>query len=344
MRSILRKILHRRWLTFRPNKEPFISLVVIIYNMEREAPRTLYTLTPEYQNRNPDSYEVLVIDNGSTTPFGKQRVEAMSKNFRYFYLNNAAPSPAYALNWGARHARGECLGFMIDGARMLSPGILYFTQKAFKAYKNPVINTLAFHLGEKIQKLAMLEGYNQQLEDILLDSVPWRENGYALFNISCFAGSSKYGWFAPIAECNCIFLRRTLFNQMNGFDEGFDLPGGGLVNLDFYKRAVTFKGAEPIMILGEGSFHQFHNGSMTGKVGEDSRKEMEKYRKQYLKLTGQEFEMPFIRYEYLGHTPSLSFKFMEESLKGVELLKTSFPKEAEVLMVSSINSMKGSQN
>ena len=43
------------------------------------------------------------------------------------------------------------------------------------------------------------------------------------------------------------------------------MPGGGLVNLDFYTRASLRSDVELVQILGEGTFHQFHGGAMTGK-------------------------------------------------------------------------------
>lgn len=49
-----------------------MSLVVIVYDMQREAPRTLQSLTPEYRHGMAvDHYEVLVVDNGSPMPLGQ---------------------------------------------------------------------------------------------------------------------------------------------------------------------------------------------------------------------------------------------------------------------------------
>jgi hypothetical protein len=46
-------------------------------------------------------------------------------------------------------------------------------------------------------------------------------------------------------------------------DERFDEPGGGFVCLDLYARALALPGAEPMMLLGEGTFHQPHGGVST---------------------------------------------------------------------------------
>lgn len=48
---------------------PALSLIVVAYNMARELPRTLYTLSSQYQRGiAPQDYEVIVVDNGSDQP------------------------------------------------------------------------------------------------------------------------------------------------------------------------------------------------------------------------------------------------------------------------------------
>ena len=45
---------------------PKLSVIVICYNMQRELPRTLFTLSCDYQkNIDLSDYEIIVIDNGS---------------------------------------------------------------------------------------------------------------------------------------------------------------------------------------------------------------------------------------------------------------------------------------
>ncbi|MEZ5285164.1 MAG: hypothetical protein R2712_10220 [Vicinamibacterales bacterium] len=73
---------------------------------------------------------------------------------------------------------------MVDGARMLSPGVLGYAHQAARAYRRPVVSTLGFHLGHEPQVTAMTRGYDQAVEDTLLDTVDWRGNGYELFRIS----------------------------------------------------------------------------------------------------------------------------------------------------------------
>ena len=77
---------------------PKLSIVVIIYDMLREAPRTLFSLSSEYQRDvDPLDYEVIVIDNGSAVPLDKTVMPW--PNFRYRHIADADPSPASAINY-----------------------------------------------------------------------------------------------------------------------------------------------------------------------------------------------------------------------------------------------------
>ena len=49
--------------------QPRVSVGVVSYNMARELPRVLFTLTPPYQRGLRDGdIELIVVDNGSRKP------------------------------------------------------------------------------------------------------------------------------------------------------------------------------------------------------------------------------------------------------------------------------------
>ena len=59
-------------------RRPALSVIVVVYRMRREAPRTLYTLSPEYQRRaRPDSYEVVVVENPSDQMLSADEVTSL---------------------------------------------------------------------------------------------------------------------------------------------------------------------------------------------------------------------------------------------------------------------------
>ena len=110
-------------------RKPDVSVVVVVYNIPLEAPRTLFSLSAAYQrNIHPDDYEVIVIDNGSIPPLDRNVLEGLAGNFRLIRINPASPSPAHALNRGIAEAKGEIIGIMIDGARIVTPGLIHFAR------------------------------------------------------------------------------------------------------------------------------------------------------------------------------------------------------------------------
>lgn len=292
-----------------------LSIVVIAFNMAREIPRTLYTLSGEYQRGvNTDDYEVIVVDNGSAEPLDASLVQSFGLNFRLIRLGGS-PSPAPAINTAVAQANGEAISICIDGARMLSPGIVRRTLQALRIHSDPLISTIGLHLGPILQNKSMLQGYNQQVEDALLETVNWRHDGYELFRISCLAGSSRWGWFRPIAESNFVTVRRTSYERLGGFDERFTTPGGGLVNLDFYRKAGE-QLDQVVMLLGEGSFHQFHGGVATNTPLAAS--PGPGFAAEYAAIRGHHYAIPERQHEYLGDLPPQALPLLIQSLRGLE--------------------------
>lgn len=296
---------------FSNNKRPKLSVVIAFYNMRREAPRTLYSLTTAYQKEtNEDEYEVIVLDSGSPEPLDSDWVRSIQKNFHYKYVKSRWPTPCEAMNTGIRMAKASTVVCMIDGARMLSPGVLSRMLMAMQIFKQPFIYTLSMHLGNKPQGQAMLEGYDQKAEDQLLTSIDWKADGYQLFDISCLADSSKNGFLNPIAESNCFAIARKELLRLGGFDEKFVTSGGGLVNLDIFGRAIQMPELSPVVLLGEASFHQFHGGVATNVAPE--KHPWNDYAKEYKAIRGVGFSLPSVKRQpfYLGHIHERSRKFL----------------------------------
>ncbi len=280
-----------------------ISFVVITYNMQREAERTLKSLTKEYQEGVEGlNYEVIVIDNGSSKPLEKETIEAFGENFRYYYIENAAESPAHAINFGAKKAAGEFLALMIDGAHILSPGVLHYASKAITQYEEPIIAVQYWYLGPGSQNITTMNGYNEDVEDELIESVDWPNNGYGLYSISQKI-PKNHSWLEALFESNCLFIRKRLFDAIGGANENFDFPGGGFLNADIYKEAAEFGGVQVVTILGEGSFHQVHGGTTTNIPPKELDSLIRMYREQYKKIKGQEYQLANTQIQYIGHMP-----------------------------------------
>jgi len=296
---------------------PRLSVVVVVYDMAREAPRTLHSLSANYQRGvDPADYEVVVVDNGSPTPLRSEFTGGFAANTRYVYLDGAPPSPAFAVNHGIRQSCGALVGIMIDGARMLSPGVIRHALEAMETFSDPLVATLGWHLGPDVQMRSVAKGYTREAEDRLLAEIDWPSDGYRLFEIAAIAGSSDRGWFLPMAESNCLFLRRETFDELGGFDERFDSPGGGLVNLDFYKRACERHGIDSVVIVGEGNFHQIHGGVATNVPEEENRRRWHAWEAQYSAIRGGPYERPTRRPHVIGHAPPAATRWLRYSVEA----------------------------
>jgi predicted glycosyltransferase involved in capsule biosynthesis len=203
------------------------------------------------------------VDNGSKKMLKKEWVESFGENFYYEYFPTQSVSPVEAINYHVERARTQYVMCLIDGARMFSPGIIANTFHMIKTFTDPFIFTISMHIGKKIQNIAIADGYNQDKEDQLIDSIDWKRNGYLLFSISTLASSSKKGFLTTPNESNCFTMKRRSFLSLGGFEERFCSKGGGLANLDFFKRAISQNAIVPIMLIGEATFHQFHGGVAT---------------------------------------------------------------------------------
>jgi hypothetical protein len=151
-------------------------------------------------------------------------------------------------------------------------------------------------LGNKFQRVAIVEGYNQQVEDEMLAQSGWESDGYKLFDISVFDESSGPTWFDPVAESNSLFMWRSLWNELGGYAEGFVTPGGGLVNLDTWKRACELPETVPTLLLGEATFHQVHGGVATN----GSLDKVQEFYTEYFNIYGEEFDVPMPAIRLVG--------------------------------------------
>ena len=279
----------------RTDAGPQVSVIVIVHNMRREAARTLWSLTPDYQlGVDTSDYEVCVIENGSSEPLDPHQVSALGENFSYRYLENPPLSPAHAINIGARHARGEYLCIMIDGACILTPGALSMARTVFPVFSDPVVMTRYFFLGPCRQNISIAHGYTKDKEDELLRGIDWPQEGYRLFEIGAPLPTKvqRGTWFDHMFESCCMFLRKSTFERMGGCDEQFDYPGGGFLLPDLFRRAALLETTDVVQLIGEGVFHQLHGGTTTNTSPEDRENKLKKYQQQYRELRGENFSMP----------------------------------------------------
>ncbi len=212
--------------------------MVVSYDMDPQLVRTVQSLSPGYQQDvGAEDYEILVVDNGSPAPVDRSACEHWGATIRWLSVADATPSPARAVNLGIAESRGSLVGVMVDGARLASPGLVRCARLGAELADRAVVLSQGFHLGLEPQQTAVGSGYDEEAEAALLTKSGWEEDGYRLFDVSVPAASTR-GQFEVPHESNAIFMRREMWDELGGYDEAFQSPGGGLVNIDTLVRAL----------------------------------------------------------------------------------------------------------
>lgn len=242
--------------------QPALSVIVIVYDMPRQAMNTLYSLTPRYQQGVSETdYEVLVVENNSGNNLDPAAVNALGRNFHYQLRDEPGVSPAPAINVALEQCRGRHVGLLIDGARMLTPRVIKYALQALRI-PGAVVAVPGYYLSAQGNEEGDPAGILAH-EEALLADMGWREDGYQLFRQACFSNGNRWGYMEPLMECNALFCSQQQLRELGGADERFDLRGGGALNLHLYRQLATAMGTQLFMLAGEGNFHQFHGGTST---------------------------------------------------------------------------------
>lgn len=295
--------------------QPLLSIIVIAYDMPRQAVNTLVSLGPDYQQGvDAADYEVIVVENRSRRNMDVSAIEALPGNFRYFLRDEPGVSPAAAINFGFSQAQGRHIGLMIDGARMVTPGVVRNVLLALRLSADAMVVVPGYHLGENEQQYHLTHGYSEAVEQQLLADIDWQNNGYGLFDISCLSGANPNGIFHPFMECNCLFFSAELFNEIGRADERFDMPGGGALNLYIYRKVAMHPRTTSFMLAGEGSFHQLHGGVTTSQVAEREAI-LARQSQQLTELLGQPFRSPTVEPVLLGAVPPQALRYLKHSVE-----------------------------
>ncbi len=275
-----------------PDGPPLVSIVVIVYDMPRQAMNTLFSLSRRYQRDIDDvPYEVIVVENRSGNDLKRAAVERLGPEFRYLPRDEPGVSPVHAINEGIAAARADIIGVMIDGARMVTPGVLRNTVDAFRAYPDAVVAAPGFHLGFNDHQDSAAAGWDERAERHLLAGTRWKQDGYELYTVATLSKASPFGYLHPMMESNCMFATRSALTEIGGADPRFDQPGGGVLNPDMYWELLDLPRSQLVILAGEASFHQFHGGVTTQH---DRTREplMQQFQERYEEVRGRPFRAP----------------------------------------------------
>lgn len=269
--------------------KPAISIVVVSFEMNRQITNTVKSLTPPLQRTESTvPYEIIVVDNGSTVvPQGLTHLG----NVLVVQMRNPTMSPGPAINFGLELSRGKVVGIIPDGARMVSPRLLAEALKVIEKDENSIVGTYAYHLGTEPQPRSVATGYSPEIEERMLKESHWLEDSDALFSIAVLEDDRFFPGTLP-PESTATFLGRSALKKIGGMNEKFIMPGGGLVNHEFWSRCCNHPEFEITMLSGQGTFHQIHGGVSTNSV----KSKWEAFTGEFQQITGSSYVEPRVRY------------------------------------------------
>lgn len=312
----------------KPN--PLLSMVVIAHKMSRQALNTVYSLSSRHQkNLPPGDHEIIVVENHSSDPIDSHQLQAIDSNITHIYRHETSQSPARAINIGLEACRGQFVGLMIDGARMVTPRVLEYALFALHSHPDPLIAVPSYNLGRVQHHLHKSMAYGELEEMNLLQAVRWKENGYRLFDIASIGDANANGFMSPLLESNCFFSTRSNFTAIGGANEAFDLPGGGSLNLHMFRQLGMLPGIRYFLLPGEGTFHQFHGGITTSEA-DDREEVLRSHKKQLHSYWPGGFHSLRKEPILLGSVTSHALRYLRYSSRrakkrSVRLRKSGFP-------------------
>ena len=281
---------------------PLLTVVVVSYEMARELPRTLYSLSTHYQRDiGAADYDVVVADNGSREPPLEADLGQYGANFRLFKVEAPTASPGPALNAGVASASSPFIAIMLDGAYILSPRVLATSLDALAAYPDAVVSLPRYYLGPGQQGSTIPLGYSKEVEDQVLEIAGWRKNGYQLFSYSAIIGHDRNtSALSTPFEGSFLVLPSELYARIGGFDVRFDQPGGGFGNMDLFERIMSCGPLRCVCVLGEGIFHQLHGGTTTNVSFAMQEEKIRSYRQHYRAIRGRDWRLPHFERSFYG--------------------------------------------
>lgn len=235
-----------------------LSIVIGAYELKHQIKKTIVSVLGAIREASIKDVEVVIADNSKRNNVRNALEEAKERVTVVECGMDDAPIHA-AINKVAENTTGEYLCIMIDGARIWSPGVVRKWERIKST--NTVVHVPNYQLGKSHQMYKEQTGYNHEAEERILETIGWPiiktrqliEHSWCEVHAGCGP---------KIFESNCLFVSRTLWDAVGGFDTAFRRKDGGFASADLLNRLIT-EGGNLRIISTEGTFHQLHDGSTT---------------------------------------------------------------------------------
>ena len=262
----------------RPADAVDLSVVVVFYNMRREAARTLHSLVARVPARASTTldYEVIVVENGSRPTRSSARSSSRAsvpssatstsapRRRRRRSTRSTAGSASRGRQQHRVHDRRRARAHAGRAAVRASPGLAHLRARD---RRHPAV----VRRSRASSPTRSTTGYDQAYEDELFR----RRSSGRTTGTGCSRSATSSATATGSTGCGratASSCPARCSSRSAAFDERFSMAGGGYANLELYERLGATPGVNVVTILGEGSFHQVHGGTTTNRADPDERR------------------------------------------------------------------------
>jgi len=210
-----------------------ISFTIINYNSKEVTYKAIKSIIEH--NSNPESYEIILVDNASTDG-SKEFFESLNiENFKYIY-NDKNLGFGKANNIGFKNSKGEYIYILNNDTLLHTDNIDKIIAEKFKKYEN--VGVLATKVQYEdgtpqpnVQKFTSLKAVllrllkvgqfvrnNKMLLKVFM-SLPIKPNFIQVY-LDNFNKERKEEYIDWASGCSLIF-KREVYEKLGGFDENF---------------------------------------------------------------------------------------------------------------------------
>ena len=204
----------------------------------------------------------------------------------------------------SRSPRGEAIALMIDGAHVLTPGVLRYGMLGLRTYEPAIVATQQWYVGPGQQPDAMHAGYDQRLRG---PAVRARSSGRSTAtgcsrsatSSATATGSTGCGR-ATASSCPARCSSRSAASTRASRCRAAATPTSTSTSGSARRPDVTV-----VTILGEGSFHQVHGGTTTNQARPRRARPsvLSSYREHFARARGRGLRGPRKPIHYVGSMP-----------------------------------------
>lgn len=192
-----------------------VSIIIVNYNTSKLLDNCINSI---YKNCINSNYEIIVVDNASDQTDIKE-VEIKYKQVRFIY-NKQNEGFGKANNIGSRVADGEYLLFLNSDTIVKNDIVEIFRLYYERNFKNIKLGCLGAWLYDENGNINSSCGHFPSKKEVINNYL----NLIFKFNTKKIIGNSKES--LDIKEVDYVvgalmFIKRKLFNEINGFDENF---------------------------------------------------------------------------------------------------------------------------